>query len=240
MHYVEGWRLYHSTGDAFRDGDEITDVMTRTPAWLGSCGTNGACHGVPRAGQAGAASGANPGQRLPFYAVLTVVDGHSSGIFRVILLSLPSFSAEMTARPRAAAGAVTGAPTDEGHHRLARFWLRALPPIMRGTAPGHNVPAHARALAAAAAVPAAPTEQGQADAEVEIAWAPVDGKTLHVSGKGFDETAALFSRLPLSAARVVQPPAVWGYSFDSAGLYTVFETAPAVQSIYLRWTKGCS
>eukprot|EP01047_Picozoa_sp_COSAG01_P076329 COSAG01_NODE_13364_length_1595_cov_3.054813_1_plen_170_part_00 len=31
---------------------------------------------------------------------------------------------------------------------------------------------------------------------------------------------------------------MWGYSFDSAGLYTVFQTDAS--SIYLRWTKGCA
>jgi hypothetical protein len=143
---------------------------------------------------------------------------------------------------------VSGAPTDEGHYRLARFWQKALPPIIDGTTES----APALPLDSAGDNPAVGAESTTPRTEEvrkhqlsasssDVVWTEVDDTSsgLRISGKGFNNTAALFSRLPLNANTVVQPPAVWGYSFDSAGLYTVFETTNA-RSLYLRWTKGCT
>jgi hypothetical protein len=180
LHYVEGWRLYYSTTEQFRDADEVTDMDIRSPPW----------HGSP---------------------------GPASSHLRQQPQPQPRSQEQ---QPPAPAVAMSGAPTDEGHYRLARFWEKALPPIIAGTAPSRpttlpraTVPTGEYSAAAAAAIATAPITplEHQQDRPVSVdrtealTWTDVDDTPsgLRISGKGFNKTAALFSRLPLDANTVV-------------------------------------
>ncbi|MBL4701624.1 MAG: SGNH/GDSL hydrolase family protein [Phycisphaeraceae bacterium] len=73
-------------------------------------------------------------------------------------------------------------------------------------------------------------EKGVADPDGKIVW--YDGKLLPLFGKGWQDTASYYDRLPAKAKEIVRPP-VWSLSRDSSGMYVRFHTN--AKSVKVRW-----
>src|SRR5262245_5543223 len=85
----------------------------------------------------------------------------------------------------------------------------------------------------ALALPAVPVSDARPAAQVEkdsLVWH--DARDLRVEGKGWEETAAFYDRLPAKAEKMVRPP-VWNLSRHSAGLCVSFVTDAT--ALHARW-----
>jgi hypothetical protein len=77
----------------------------------------------------------------------------------------------------------------------------------------------------------APPLSAQVAEEDGIVW--TDASSLTIDGRGWDDVASPFDRLPARAERVVRPE-VWALSRDSTGLYVEFQTdSPLLRA---RWS----
>jgi len=77
--------------------------------------------------------------------------------------------------------------------------------------------------------------QAQKDQKSDVLWYDIRG--LHIEGRGWDDTASFYDRLPRKAEGVVRPP-VWTLSHHSAGICTRFITDAS--EIRARWTLTSS
>ena len=137
-------------------------------------------------------------------------------------------------------------PTDDGHDRIARFYSALLPSILEGD-PRSPLP-HPTVLPSTLTSnpPAAyPPSSSAATVNFQVetlttTWAEITDQSFGVRGRGFTETHTPWSRLRKEVTQADMPryPAVWGYSFDSAGLYTVFATD--ADAIHIEYEVGCA